>query len=487
MKQEETVARLSTGINGLDEILSGGLLPHRAYLVHGGPGTGKTTIGLYFLSAGTQAGEETLFISLEESENQIRNNARSLGIDIDKVHFLDLSPSSDYFAKVETYDIFSPAEVEREPLTNRIITTIKKIQPVRVFLDPLTQLRYLSSDVYQFRKQTISFLRFLIEEGATVLFTSEASQLMPDDDLQFIADGIIDLNNEVNNRTITITKFRGSMFKKGNHTLKFHPYGLRVYPQVVAEEHRKEFKYESLSSGIPELDMLLHGGLERGTVTFLSGPTGVGKTTLGLQCMKEAATRKERSVLYLFEEEIDIVIKRAEGLQMPIRQMMESGYLDLQRINPLEYSGDQFYELVRREVENNNATLIMLDSIQGYRLNMSGEEVESHLYALTRYLKNMGIATLLSVETSQVTGDFRVTDMEVSYMADNILFLRYIEFNGELRRAIGVLKKRLTDFEKTLREFTITPKGIIIGKPLTNLRGILTGEPNWHGAEDESE
>lgn len=473
--------RLSTGITGLDEILHGGLLPGRTYLVRGGPGTGKTTLGLHFLAAGAQQGEKVLFITLEEDEARLRTDAAQLGLDLTNVNFLDLSPESGYFAEVQSYDIFTPAEVEREPLTSRITDAIEQIAPVRVFLDPLTQLRYLASDVFQFRKQVLSFLRFLTERNATVLFTSESSSVTPDDDLQFMADGIIHLAFDQHGRNLTVAKFRGSDFVGRSHAMRLNGRGMSVYPILVPQHHHVVFDTDMIGSGLPELDKLLNGGLERGTVTFFSGPTGVGKTSLGIQFMKEAAARGERSVLFTLEEEIDIILGRSEAIQVGARAMLEKGTLVLEKIEPLQFTPDEFAQRVRHEVEEQHARIVMIDSVSGYRLSMRGHDLVSQLHALTKYLQNMGVAVLLAVETAQLTGDFRVTDYEISYLADNIIFLRYLEIDGELRKAIGVLKKRLSNFEKTLREFEITDKGIQIGQPLTDLRGILTGTPTWVG------
>ncbi len=476
-----TRERLATGIAGLDEILHGGLLAGRTYLVRGGPGTGKTTLGMHFLAAGALRGEKVLFITLEEDEARLRTDAAQIGLDLSNVDFLDLSPGSDYFAEVQAYDIFTPAEVEREPITNRIMEAIEQVAPVRVFLDPLTQMRYLATDVFQFRKQVLSFLRFLTERNATVLFTSESNAVTPDDDLQFMADGIIDLAFDQYGRNLTVAKLRGSDFAGRSHAMKLDSRGMAVFPILAPHEHHVTFVHATMGSGLPELDRLLGGGIERGTITFLSGPTGVGKTSLGLQFIKEAAARNERSVLFTLEEDREMILARSDQIQIGARAMLEKGMLTIEKIEPLQFTPDEFAQRVRLEVEERNTRLVMIDSVSGYRLSMRGQDLVSQLHALTKYLQNMGVAVLLTVETAQLTGDFRVTDYEISYLADNIIFLRYLEINGELHKAIGVLKKRLGDFEKTLREFEITGEGIQIGKPLTNLRGILTGTPTWVG------
>jgi len=475
--------RLSTGVPGLDEILQGGLIPGRSYLIRGGPGMGKTTLGLHFLTAGAANGEQSLFINMGETEAQLRRNAAATGFDLSNIAFLDLSPTPDFFTEVQTYDVFSPAEVEREPTTNRIVSEVEALRPQRVFLDAMTYFRYLSPDAFQFRKQVHSFLRFLVEQGATVLLTSEATPADPDDDLQFMVDGIIHLENENGERTISVQKFRGSDFRSGRHTIRLTDKGMEVFPRILPEAFDKTFTLETISSGIPEIDELLHGGLERGTITIISGPTGVGKTTLGLQFMKEAAGRGERSVVYTFEEWSETLLRRSEAINMPVRKMVERGTLAVVQVEPLHYSPDEFARMVCDDIKEKDATIIMIDSISGYKLSVRGQDLVTHLHALSKYLQSVGVAVILINEVEYITGEFRATDFGISYMADNIVFMRYIELQGEMRRAIGVLKKRLTDFEKTLREYQVTRYGIKVGKPLTDLRGILTGTPEWSSSK----
>lgn len=467
--------RVSTGVRGLDEVVQGGLIPHRAYLVRGGPGSGKTTLGMHFLTDGACRGEQSLFITLGEPSAELRTNAVALGFDLTHVHFLDLSPNAEFFTQMQTYDIFSPAEVEREPVTQQILEQIAEIHPQRVFIDSMTQFRYLSTDTFQFRKQVLSLLRFLVEQGATIFFTSEGSTAAPDDDLQFMADGVINLQSLANNRTITISKLRGSDFRSGAHDMRLTARGVEVFPRLLPQQHTQPFTQEILSSGVPELDELLHGGLERGTISMITGPTGVGKTTLGLQFMKEAAGRGERSVVYTFEEPLETLVRRCESLNIPVRAMIRQGTLSVVPIEPLHYTPDEFAGIVRREVEEQHARIVMIDSVSGYRLSLRGEDAVTHLHALAKYLQNMGLAVLLINEVTSIAGEFQVSDIGASYLADNIVFLRYLELSGEIRKVIGVLKKRLSSFERTLREIEMTRYGIKVGKPLTNLQGILTG------------
>ncbi|MCW2142052.1 circadian clock protein KaiC [Actinoplanes cyaneus] len=469
--------RLLTGIGGLDEVLRGGLLAQRAYLVRGGPGSGKTTVGLHFLAEGVAAGEPTLFINQGEPEAEVRANAASIGLDLVGITFLDLTPSATLFTEGQTYDVFHPAEVELEPTTQAIIEAVRQIRPARVFLDAMTQLRYLSLDKVHFRRQAISLLRFLVSQGATVLFASESQHADQDADMQFMSDGVIHMDNNAGLRTVMVSKLRGSAFAPGSHSVSIEADGMHVYPRLTPQEHSKPFVAETLSSGVPEIDELMGGGIERGTVTIMSGPSGVGKTTLGLQFMKEAAGRGERSVVYTFEENAEVLAYRAQRVNIPVANMVATGTLSMVQIEPLRYTADQFGCMVRDQVEKADAHLVMLDSISGFGMCMREDQPETYLHAVAKYLRNMGVTTILINETTNITGDFRATDNAISYLADNIVYLRYIEIHGELRKVLGVLKKRMSDFEKTMREFEITRYGVKVGAALTNMRGILHGTP----------
>ncbi|GGL54526.1 ATPase domain-containing protein [Halocalculus aciditolerans] len=470
--------RISTGVSGLDRILKGGLVPGRRYLLEGGPGTGKTVFGLKFLAAGVERGETALCVNFEESPDAIRANAAEIGLDLDGVDFLDLSPSPEEARNEEPYTVFAADEVEGPSITDRILDAVDDLEPDRIVIDPVTQLELLSPDEYQFRKQIRSLATYLESKGATVVFTSQ-----PDDTggqtLQYVTDGTILLERDRDVRYVRVPKFRGSGVLTGDHVFRITDDGLKVAPELMPEAYGQSFVAEPISSGIPEMDELLHGGLERGTTSVLSGPTGVGKTTTGTQFMKEAAGRGERSVVYLFEENEATFMERSEAVNIPVKEMRERGTLSVEVMEPLETTPQEFCEEVRREVEEEDARIVMIDGIKGYSVSARDGE-ESHmrrLHALCRYLKNMGVTVVLVDETASVTGEFRATDSSLSYIADNIIFLRHVELQGELRKVIGVLKKRTSGYERLLRELEITANGIKVGEPLTNLRGILTGTP----------
>lgn len=468
--------RVSSGIEGLDEILNGGYVKGRAYLVRGEPGCGKTILGLHFLIDGAKKGENVLFITLSEPEESIKRSAESLNLNVDGIEFLDLSPTSEYFASVETYDIFSPAEVEREPMSSAIVSKVEELNPARVFIDSMTQFRYLAPDAFQYRKQVLSLLRFLTERGATVLFTSESSSEAPDEDLQFLADGVIELAKNDRGFRLKVSKMRESDFVRGWHFMRICSGGIRVYPRRRPEKYERSFEMVKLSTGIKELDEMLKGGIEKGTVTIISGPSGVGKSSLAMRILYEGTLRGGVATYYCFDEDANTAIRRSESIGIPAGKMVEEGRLVIEQIEPLKYTAEEFTNLVLRDVEERNVSLVVIDSLSGYELSIEGEDVREHLHALCRLLTAKGVTVLIPLEVKEVSS-IEITGREVSYIADNIILLRYYEFEGELRRCIGILKMRVSDFEKTLREFRITAEGIKIGEPLRDMRGLLTGIP----------
>lgn len=479
------IKRVSTGVEGFDEILQGGFIPQSTNLVRGGPGAGKTTLGLHFLIEGAKNNESVIYITLGEPEAKIRRNAEIQHLDLSGVRFLDLSPQPDFFSKVESYDIFSPADVEREPTTKKIVDEISSLKPSRVFLDSMTQFKFLSTDNFQFHKQALSFLHFLQESQATILFTTESSQLAPDDDLQFISDCVVNLEHNANGRQLRVNKCRGSDFLNGDHAFKIADRGITVFPNLVPDIKVKGLAEKNLSTGVAEIDKILHTGIEIGTINLLSGHSGVGKTTLALQMACTVAASGFNTAIYSFEEEIEMMLLRADSLNIPLRKYVQEKKILMVKTEPLLYTADEFALIVRQHAEEFNLSLIIIDSIAGYKLSIKDIDLVSKLHAFCKFFQSSGLTTFLLYEVQNITGDFKVSEEGISYLADNIIFIRYLELKGEMKKAIGVLKKRLSDFEKTLREFKITKDGIVVGEPLTNLRGILSGTPTFIDSNDE--
>lgn len=478
--------RISTGVEYADQVLDGGLIPKSGTLVRGAPGAGKTIFGVHFLTAGAPPGTRSLYINLGEPAEYFDTTSDSFGLDTDSVEVLDLSPSQEQFSGAETYDLFRSSEVERPSLVESIRDEVTALDPDRVLIDPITELRYLTSDEHQFRTQVLSLLEFLKAEGATVVLTSQAASSIPDDDLQFLVDTVIDIDVTQDRRTLTVSKFRGSSAQRGQHTVTITDDGMRVWPRLAPSRYRApERSLETLPSDVPELDALLSGGLTTGTITFVSGPTGVGKTTTALQFVDATGARDGRSVLYSFEEGRETMLRRTESIGIPIRDRIDEGSLVIEEISPEEITVDEFTHRLRTQVEDQGTELVVLDGITGFEKTLRGigDDPAQHLIKIGRYLRNMNTTGVFTNEVHQITGGFHATEQRISHLADGIIVLRHVEYKGELRKVIGVLKMRTTGTETRLREFSITEDGLVIGEPLTELRGILTGTPDWKGDE----
>ncbi|MCL9814076.1 ATPase domain-containing protein [Natranaeroarchaeum aerophilus] len=473
--------RVSTGIDGADDVLHGGFVSNSSTLVRGSPGAGKTIFGLHFLAEGVAGGEDTLYINLGEPKEYLRQTAAAFGLDLDTVTFLDLSPSADQFRKSESYDLFLSSEVEQPALIDTLRSEVESVSPDRVVVDPVTELKYLSSEEHQFRTQILSLLDLLKSEGATVLLTSQAAPSVADDDLQFLADAVINLHTENGRRRLQVPKLRGSGSERGPHTVTITGTGMHVWPRLAPADHGRDAPLGRLASGVDGLDGLINGGLTTGTVTFLSGPTGVGKTTLGLQFLTAAARGDRRAVLYSFEEARKTMLTRADEIGIPAREMVEEGLLRIESVDPDELTVDEFTSQLETHVTEGDTEVVMIDGVTGFARSLGGvdDDGTEQLVRIGRYLRNMGVTAIISNEVHQITGSFRATEQQLSHLADNIIVLRHVEHDSELRKVIGVLKMRASDCAPTIQELMISEDGISVGEPLSGMRGILTGTPDW--------
>lgn len=474
------VTPISSGVDGLDDLLRGGLVTGRMYLLQGQPGTGKTLLGMHFLEEGLADGETVLFIHGEESRDEILSNGAAVGIDITDAEFLDLGPDSEFFVEDYSYDLVEPSDIERDRYTRDIHEAIREIDPDRVVVDPITQLRYVEANDHQFRKRILAFMRFLKQRDVTVITTATPSPDQKyDTEIRSLSDGIIELRRGTGGRRIRVSKHRALGQMDGDHGMEIRDRGIEVYPQLVPRDDHPEIERNQLYSGVDELDDLIGGGFDQRTVTFISGPTGAGKTTTGTQLLLQAAENDLRSAVYLFEESIQTYEYRSESIGMPVGELRDEGTLSVSEVESLALSSEEFAHTVKRQVDRQDADVVMIDGIGGYTAAIQGDETElrRELHALTRYLKSRGVTVLITNEISEITGISRATSSNLSYVADNILFLSYVELDGSLRKVIGVLKKRTGGFEHTLREFEITADGIRVGEPLTDLHGILQGTP----------
>ena len=474
------ISQISTGVDGLDELLRGGFIEGRMYLVTGEPGTAKTTLAMHFLQEGLTDDETPLYIHGEESAEELKTNASQFGIDINRMEFLDLGPDSDFFTDDPSYDLVDASDIDQERYTEVIHEAIEDIDPERVVIDPITQLRYLETSDYHYRKRILSFIRFLKKRGVTILTTATlGSNQNASADIRSLSDGVIELSRVNEGRRIEVVKNRGLGQIGGDHGTEIRSEGLEVYPRIRPEPSDREFDPTPVGSGIAELDEMVGGGFERGTVTFITGPTGVGKTTLGTEYLAQAARQLGKSVIYLFEERIETFEHRCRSIGVPVDELRDEGLLSVQVIEPQALSAEEFAHQVRHEVEEEGAETVMIDGVSGYTSVIQGKEADlkRDLHSLTRYLTNREVTVFITDAIHQITGLSAATSHQISQIADNIIFISYVEIQGSLEKIIGVLKKRTGRFESSFRAFEISTKGIRIGEPMTDYSGILHGSP----------
>lgn len=471
--------RIASGVKGLDTILKGGYLNSRTYLLKGGPGTGKTTLALHFLDEGIKNDESCLFINFEESKEELISDAKKFNFAIDKINILDLTPGGNYL-KEEEYDIFNPSEVEQVPLITQIREKVKEIKPDRLVFDGLSNLYFLYESKYKLRKNIISLIQYLVDFNTTSLFITENSSGM-DNILQYIASGVLNIEFNGYERKLNVVKFRGSDYLKGFHALTIDSSGLKILPKMIYKRKIKDLNSKVLSSDIKEVDLLLESGIESNTNTIILGPTGVGKTTLGISFLRKALKNGDKAGIYLFEEAEKVLRKRCDGIKLSLEDQSFADKLFIKNVNSMEYNPMEFSNVVREDVKKHELDIVFLDSITGYYLSFANEyyskvDLLKHLHNLSNYLTSNGLTVFMTNEMENITGDFKSSGSGMSYLADNIIFLRYLEMNGELNKVIGVLKKRLSGFENKIRRFKITDQGIKVGEPLDNVKGILAND-----------
>jgi circadian clock protein KaiC len=485
-------SRVATGCDGLDAILSGGFPRRRLYLIEGDPGAGKTTLALQFMLEGVKNGERALYITLSESRSDLIHAAESHGLSLAQVEIVELLPNENDLLPEQQYTVFHPAEVELNDRMQRIVKEVQRVRPERLVIDALSELRMLAKDPLRYRRQILSLKDFMAGQECTVLLLDDRSSREPDLQLHSVVHGVVSMDKVPREygktrRQIEVMKLRGTPYREGFHDYTIATGGVVVFPRLVAADSRSEQSPEPVSSGISELDALTGGGLDRGTSTLLIGPAGCGKTSIAMQWAATAAGRGESSAFFSFEEAPNTMMMRAAGLGIDIRPHLASGKIVIQRVDPAEMSPGELVALVQQHVENENVRMVVLDSLNGYLQSMPGEQfLAVHLHELLAYLSNRGVLTLMILAQAGTIGYRLESSVDVSYLADNILLLRYFENQGEVRQAISTIKRRSGSHEHTIRELKLGPDRIRIGRPLHDFQGVLTGTPTFLGGSKES-
>ena len=474
-----------TGTPGLDDILGGGLTPHRLYLVEGDPGSGKTTLALRFLLAGAARGERGLYVTLSETREELDGVARSHGWSLDPVAVCELIPSEDSLLPDAHTRMFHPSEVELTETTAAVLAEVERTKPARLAFDSLSEMRLLAQNPLRYRRQILALKQFFTGRSCTVLLLDDRTSEAGDLQLQSLAHGVVALEQlapeyGAERRRLRVVKMRGKPFRGGFHDFAIRRGGLDVFPRLVAAEHRRPFPAGHLASGVPALDALLGGGLDRGTSALLMGPAGSGKSSIALQYAAAAAGRGERAAVFTFDESLTTLLARSAGLGIDLKGAVESGRVSVQQVDPAELSPGEFGHRVRQAVERDGASVVVIDSLNGYLHAMPEERfLTIQLHELLTYLGQQGVVTFLVVAQHGLLGTGMHAPVDASYLADSVVLLRYFEAAGRLRRAISVVKKRSGPHEATLRELRLGAAGIWVGEPLADFHGVLTGTPTY--------
>jgi circadian clock protein KaiC len=482
---EHLAEQASTGVEGLDDVLNGGLTRGRLFLLEGNPGTGKTTVGLQFLLAGRDVGERGLYVTMSETEDELRATAASHGWSLDGVDIFELVPPENLLDEAQQQSLLYSSDLELGETTSRIFEAFERIDPDRVVLDSLSEIRLLAQNSLRYRRQILTLKHYFARSDATVLMLDDMTSESTDKTVHSVAHGALRLEElspdyGAERRRLRVLKYRGRHFRGGYHDFVIRKGGVQVYPRLVSGEHGGDFEREVLSCPSPELDALLGGGVERGSSVLVLGPAGTGKSLLTLTFIAGAIARGERAAMFIFDEERGLLFQRALGVGIDMQRMADGGELIVEQVDAAQMTPGEFSARVRQHVDGGVRT-VAIDSLNGYQAAMPEEQaLVLHIHELLQFLNRRGATAFLTVAQHGLVGDMK-SPVDITYLADTVMLLRYFEAAGRVRRAISVVKKRASAHEDTIREYRLGPQGFQLGEPLTQFQGVLRGVPMLAG------
>lgn len=477
------------GVAGLDDITAGGLSEGHLFLLEGTPGTGKTTVALQFLLEGEAVGETGLYITLSETEEELRMGAASHGWTMGPlIKVFELVPPESMLNQEQTQTLLYSSDLELGEATKAIFEQVEAIKPHRVVLDSLSEIRLLAQSSLRYRRQILALKHYFARNGATVMLLDDLTSEATDKTVHSVAHGVIRLEENTpdygaDRRRLKIVKYRAQRFRGGYHDFTLTTGGMQVFPRLVSAEHRGNFDRQRLPSGSEGLDALLGGGVEAGSSSLIIGPAGTGKSNLSFHFLTSAIARGEKAVAFIFDEELGLLYDRMKAFGLDLARLVDEGSLHIEQVDAAELSPGEFSHRVRQAVDQLGAKTVLIDSLNGYQAAMPEENaLVLHIHELLQYLNRRGASTFLTVAQHGLVGDMK-SPVDVTYLADTVILLRYFEAVGQVRRAISVIKKRTSAHEDSIREFWMSPEGIVVGNPLRGFQGILRGVPTFVGAD----